>query len=183
MCETLNGFTHDELSSVFAYEPVSGLIVRRIVRGRHAANVRVGTVDGKGYLNVNYKGRFILLHRLAWFLTHKSLPRFIDHMNGDKCDNRIGNLRPCTMSQNMSNVVMYSHNKSGYKGVSQNSKSGKWHAQVKIHGKQTYLGRTDSPHEAALLYNAHAIDVFGEFASFNLLPNEVHTQSPASPDH
>jgi hypothetical protein len=98
---------------------------------------------------------------------HGYLPAEIDHRNRDKVDNRIENLRPATSSQNKGNIGLLRTNRSGYRGVSLNSRSGKWHAQIKINGKQTYLGRFDTPEQAALRYNEAARQHFGEFAHLN----------------
>lgn len=166
----LQGFEREYLASLFAYDPDTGVVTRSVERGHHPAGAPVGTVDGKGYLHVNVDGKFVRIHRLAYFLHTGEVPAGIDHDNGVRFDNRFLNLRPCNQSGNSGNIGRPSHNTSGYKGVSRQARSGKWHAQIKVFGRQTYLGRDESPHVAALLYNAAAVDHFGEFARFNLLP-------------
>lgn len=150
------------------FEYCDGVLFRRASRGSTAlAGMPVGTVDGKGYLHVSIAGRFYRVHRLIFLMVHGWLPERIDHRDRNKLNNRIENLRPCTQKGNNGNSGLHRHNTSGFRGVSLNSRSGKWHAQIKINGKQTYLGRFESPEEAARRYDAAAREHFGEFATVN----------------
>lgn len=166
--QKLQGFSWQYLSGLFDYDPATGIVTRKVKRSNRAAGEVVGTKDGKGYLHVSVQKKFIRLHTLGWFLYFGTIES-IDHRNNVRTDNRIDNLRPANQQQNSGNIGLPRHNSSGYKGVSRNGRSGKWHAQLKMNGKQTYLGRDDSPHVAALLYNAHAVEHFGTFARFNIL--------------
>lgn len=161
---TLAGKTREELAALFDYSVVTGRVYRKVARGTAAAGVRVGTVDGKGYMHVVIDRRFALLHRLALFLVTGELPKQVDHRNHVRICNAWHNLRPCTAKGNAGNSSLPSHNTSGIKGVSRNGKTGYWHAQIKINGKQTYLGRRRTPEDAAVLYEAAARKHFGEFA-------------------
>ena len=164
---TLHGFSRDFLEALFDYSIVTGKVYRRVARSNRPAGEVVGTVDGKGYLHVSVGKRFIRLHQLALFLVAGEQPQQIDHANHARLCNAWHNLRPCTARFNAGNSGIHAHNTSGFRGVSRNTKSGKWHAQLKINGKQTYLGRRDTAEEAALLYNAAAVKHFGEFAHVN----------------
>lgn len=164
---TLAGKTREELAELFEYSIVTGRVYRKIKRAQQPAGIEVGTVDGKGYLHVAVERRFVLLHRLAVFLLTGELPRQVDHHNHDRRNNAWHNLRPCTAKGNAGNSSLSRKNTSGLKGVSMNTRSAKWHAQIKINGKQTYLGRRDCPIEAARLYDAAARLHFGEFANVN----------------
>lgn len=164
----MQGFTWEFLNSMFKYTKSTGTVSRRVSAGQYPAGTVVGTVDGKGYLHVNVRNKFLRLHRLAYFLATKTLPRYVDHRNGIKTDNRFKNLRPCTQSQNAGNSRLHSHNTSGFRGVSKSAKSGLWHAQIKINGKQTYLGRFETPEAAARCYDTAARKHFGsKFAKTN----------------
>jgi len=169
--KTLQGLSHKVLSELFLYNPDSGHLTRRVsVQGRGKKCLTgsvVGSVDGKGYLHVMVKGRFVRLHRLIFFLLNGYVPKYIDHRDGNRLNNRKTNLRHATVQQNMGNFKVPRHNTSGFRGVSKNSRSGKWHAQIKINGKQTYLGRFDTPEDAARRYDRAALEHFKEFARIN----------------
>ena len=90
----------------------------------------------------------------------------IDHINGDKLDNRRSNLRICTKQQNVCNNDTHKDVRKGkYKGYSLSR--GKYAARIKVKGKLIYLGGYDTEEAAALAYNAAAIKHFGEYAKIN----------------
>lgn len=89
----------------------------------------------------------------------------VDHINGDGLDNRKKNLRACTHAENIRNQKLNRLNTTGYKGVCVNSK--KWIARIKINGKLLYLGRYNTPEEAAQVYDEAARKYFGKFAKVN----------------
>lgn len=86
-----------------------------------------------------------------------------DHKNNNKLDNRRVNLRPATNKQNMANMFKRK-NTSGRKGVHFCKRTQKWHAQIRIAGKKTFLGRYSSLEEASRVYDKAEIKEFGEFA-------------------
>lgn len=159
--------TQERLNELFTYDATTGNLIRRVSKANQPVGAVAGSVNAKGHINVQVDGRLYAAHRIVFLMAHGWLPIEIDHINRVKTDNRIENLRPATSSQNKGNVAPNRANTSGYRGVSRNSRSGKWHAQIKINGKQTYLGRRDTPEEAALLYNEAATRHFGEFALLN----------------
>ena len=91
----------------------------------------------------------------------------VDHINGDKLDNRLCNLRIATHQQNIFNKPPTKQNKSGYKGVSWDKRRGKWVTSVFISGKEVYKKRFLSKKEAAKAYDKKAKELFGEFAYLN----------------
>ena len=91
----------------------------------------------------------------------------VDHVNHDTLDNRKGNLRICTRSQNRMNREKQSNNTSGLKGVSRYKASGKWQAQIQVNGKHIHLSFFDDKLDAARAYNKAAKELFGEFALIN----------------
>jgi len=120
------------------------------------------TPSGKTYVrSSSNKGRpKVLLHV---FLTGF---QETDHINGNALDNRIDNLRSATRKQNMANQRMKRTNRSGYKGVSWNSDTGKWRADIS-RGPAHYLGQFTDPVEAAKAYDIAALNLYGEFALTN----------------
>jgi len=90
---------------------------------------------------------------------------FIDHINGDRKDNRIENLRACTKRQNSGNAKLSVRNSTGYRGV---SKSGNgFRALICRRGKLQHLGVFQTAVEAGKVYDNAARKVFREFASTN----------------
>lgn len=93
----------------------------------------------------------------------------VDHINGNKLDNRRKNLRVCTQSQNMANSPKRTTNRSGFKGVSWNKRYGKWEAYLTKDYKRVFLGYFDDIREAAKAYNTRAKKEFRAFANLNKL--------------
>lgn len=91
----------------------------------------------------------------------------IDHINGDKLDNRIKNLRITTCKQNAQNIGIRSNNTSGYKGVSLTKEKNRWRAYIKVSGKQKNLGFFVKKEDAAIAYNKAAETYFGKYARLN----------------
>lgn len=123
--------------------------------GRYAK--RAYRVEGK-LINIR-------LHR---FLLKPAAGLEVDHINGDKLDNRRSNLRICTHRENSANIK--GHGKYKYKGVTltMGKRIKKWEAQLMLpHKKRKFLGRYNTPQEAAKAYNEAALEHFGEYARLN----------------
>ena len=91
----------------------------------------------------------------------------VDHINGDRLDNRKKNLRVCSSSQNMSNRNVQSNNKLGVKGVIRNRTGNKFIAQIGYRRKNKFIGVFKTIRSAALAYNRAAQKYHGEFARLN----------------
>ena len=119
-----------------------------------------------GYLEkVNRKSRLILMHRLIMGATKDQM---IDHINGDKLDNRRKNLRFCTKAQNNRNSKKpHSNNTSGYKGVFWSKQKRKWLAQIVVDRTQIGLGFFNSKEEASETYKQASRKYCGEFSPYN----------------
>ncbi|WP_216640209.1 HNH endonuclease [Achromobacter ruhlandii] len=119
-----------------------------------------------GYVVRAYGGKSIFLHRLV---LAAQAGQIVDHINGDKLDNRRQNLRLCTIAQNSQNQALRTTNTSGFKGVRRNTTAGKWEALIRYAGRRIYLGLFDDPRVAAHAYNRAAVELHGEFARLNPL--------------
>lgn len=120
--------------------------------------------DGQGYIRLSHifngKKRTFKAHRIGWFLHYGYQPVMLDHINQNKSDNRIINLRECEMTKNLGNQKP--KNILGIKGV-RKLPSGKYQARC----FKVYLGVFDDPIDAARAYDVESIKVFGDFAYTN----------------
>lgn len=160
--------TAAELRNMFDYDPDSG-ILRWRVRPSQAvkAGSIAGSVESNGYVRIRILGKKVLAHRIAWAIYYGEFPNQgvdIDHVDGDKSNNRISNLRLATRSQNCANRPAPRVNTSGFKGVYLNSRNGKYHAQIGVDGTRHHLGFFDTKEEAGAAFRAAALRIFGEYA-------------------
>ncbi len=120
-----------------------------------------GTI-AHGYRIINLNGKLYRAHRLIFLIEHGYIPDCIDHINGDKDDNRISNLREVTESQNMMNRPVQKNNKTGLKGVSLHS-GGLWRARIVVNRKEYSLGLFKTKELAHAAYCKAATHYHGEF--------------------
>lgn len=164
--KTSTEVTYEIASRMFVYNPETGILYWS---GDLAHPSRVGFAAGtpqpRGYLAVEIYRRPYKVHRIAWLLTHGVWPAgVIDHRDGDTANNRIGNLRDSTQSQNGANSRTPRSNRSGFKGVSIHGQSGKWRAAITVRGRRVSLGLYKNPEDAAAAYIRAAKEAFGEYA-------------------
>jgi hypothetical protein len=144
------------------FEYRDGKLFWKEPRENMRAWVESGYLRPDGYRRVQIDGKKYFTHRLVFLYHHGHLPEFLDHIDGNPLNNRIENLRPATITQNQANRKAQK-SITGLKGVSPNHK--RFKAQIKISGKQMYLGTFDTPEEAHAAYLAAAKKIHGEFAN------------------
>ncbi len=110
------------------------------------ANTVVGSLNNEGYLCARIMGSTYKVHRLIWKLVYGEDPDFVDHINGDRADNRLCNLRSVPRNENAKNVAARSNRLDIATGVSQ--RNGKWRARIADSGKLIQLGTFDTMAEA-----------------------------------
>lgn len=110
----------------------------------------VGAKRTNGYLGVCVDYKVYLAHRIIWQMVYGDVPANmqIDHINGNKADNRIANLRLVTHQQNNMNRPLQSNNKSGQHGVFWNNGRAKWQSRIIVSRKQIHLGFFKSQKDA-----------------------------------
>lgn len=122
-------------------------------------------LSDNGYAVANHKNCKIRMHRLVMGAVGDQI---VDHKNRTKLDNQKDNLRITDRSGNGCNRVANLNRGSAYKGVYKNA--GKYEARIKIKLKPYYLGRYNTPEEAAKAYNEAAKKLHGEMAYLNVIP-------------
>lgn len=153
-----------ELRNTVEYNPDNGLLVWLKGYGPRRAGEVCGTLSSSGYLRIYLNCRLFAAHRVAWLLHYGVEPEgIIDHINGDKVDNRISNLRLANYSQNSMNSRISKLNTSGCKGVSWKKESNKWVAVAKLNGKKIHLGYFINFDDAKKAYCDFAMKHHGEY--------------------
>lgn len=117
---------------------------------------------------INGKKQAVWMHRLIMDCPKN---KFIDHVNGDRLDNRKVNLRVCEHRQNLANTKIRKDNVTGFKGVSVTKRSTSFEAKIQHQGKNIYIGRFKDKLDAAKAYNQKAQELFGVFANLNEVNN------------
>ena len=115
-------------------------------------------------ITINGVARSYLQHRIIYIYHYGKCPQYLDHINRDRLDNRIENLRPATRSQNNYNAGLRRDNTSGIKGICWHSRSRKWYASVMVAGKSVCLGCFSILEEAAAAVVAARAELHGEYA-------------------
>lgn len=133
---------------------------------QRAGKEALTATESRGYRYGRIGGSTVMAHIVVWALEHGEVPSDeIDHINGDRQDNRPLNLRVASRSLNCANRAPSGSGTSIYKGVSRSGK--RWMAQIKVKQKRLILGRYDSEVDAAKAYDMAAKVHFGEFARIN----------------
>lgn len=153
-----------DISEYLSYHPESGEFTWLITTGsRGKVGTVAGNVDAQGYVVIEFRGRRYKAHRLAWWFRFGAWPReFIDHVDGDKSNNSLSNLREATRSQNMMNRPAYGVGR--LKGASYCKITKKYVARIRCDGKRYSLGYFPTAEEAHAAYMDVAFRLHGEFA-------------------
>ena len=144
--------TAEEVRRLFHYDPDTGVFTRLINRHRFKSGDVAGSVSNEGYVCIKIHKTTYKAHRLAFLFMSGSFPdNQVDHINGNRADNRWSNLREVSFNGNVHNQrKAQAPNKSGLLGVSPNNK--RWKATISCNGKYHYLGTFDTPDQAHQAY-------------------------------
>lgn len=161
--------TAERLRTLLDYDPETGIFrwnvtVKETGRGGRKGD-QAGCFGTPDYVRIRIEKRLYLAHRLAWLYVYGSFPPGqIDHKNGNKKDNRIGNLRVANHSQNACNRGVRADSASRLKGAYFDHRERCWIARIRAEGKLLNLGRFASAEAAHAAYSQAAVKYFGEFA-------------------
>lgn len=139
----------DYLHQIFEYRDKD--LYWKISKGAAKIGSKVGAFDKDGYrfTSINYK--YYKVHRLIFMMHHGFFPIQVDHINGNKADNSIENLREATHSLNECNKKIQKNNTSGVKGVCWRKDIKKWAVRVAINKKNYRLGYFEDLELASLV--------------------------------
>lgn len=143
------------LKEYLDYDPDTGLFVwKKSGKGIPGKGEIAGCIQNTGYAIMRLQRIVYYQHRLAWKYIYDEDPqdKYIDHINRNKSDNRINNLKVVTMSENCNNKDLLTSNTSGYTGVSWSKHAKKWSARFWANGKGHLVGYFDDPEEAHFAY-------------------------------
>lgn len=168
--------TQTFVREAFDYDPLTGIATWK-TRPRHHFDTRHGwvTVNAKRAgkicgctgrdegLQIVLQGAPRKLHRMIWLWVYGETPPVIDHINGDRADNRLCNLRKASTSQNRQNSKKRAKASSNFKGVHWTPDRKPWRARIKHNGHSYSLGIFSTEQDAHNAYCAKGRELFGEF--------------------
>ncbi len=160
---------YEELHRLFEYVSGAGHLL-----WRNRDDVRQSTISRWAGKPAGARKRYVLVsiqgyglcaaHRIIWKMIYGTEPAEIDHIDCDKHNNRIENLREASRTQNHANRRVRRDSASGIKGVYWEASRQRWHAKIRINGRQTHLGRFNTVEAARAAYVDAANRAYGEFA-------------------
>ena len=156
------------LHAWFHYNHENGILYNKKNRNHNAVEGSQVGFYSDGYLVTHFQGKVYKVHRVVWAIHHGRDPGQlqIDHINGNRVDNRINNLRLVTCSQNNCNARIRSDNTSGVKGVSWHKEKGKWRAEITKDGVRYRRNYRDMNHAIAARVLAE-YRLHGEYAGLH----------------
>lgn len=149
--------TAARLREMVSYDPATGVFrwLRARSCGVKAGDIAGGKLNENGYHRFRVDGRLYVAHRLAWLYVYGQWPKGeVDHVNGERADNRIANLRDVDDTMNAQNTHgARRDNRVGLAGVGKR-KTGRYYARIRTAGTLTFIGRFDTAEDAHAAYVA-----------------------------
>ena len=142
--------TQNELKQRLNYDPDTGVFTWLNNHIKKFVGSKAGCPNGpNGYVRITIGLTPYFAHKLAWLYVYGGWPKEqLDHINHDKIDNRIANLREVSNRQNHLNKPLSKNSSTGFLGVSFHKRANKYEARIKVNGKSLYLGSFTTPEEA-----------------------------------
>ena len=153
--------TQDYLNTIFEYK--DGELFWNVKRSGIQKGDMAGCIDSKGYKRIRLNRKKILNHRIIFMMHHGFLPKMLDHINLNRLDNKIENLREANRIQNGQNRILKS-NTSSYKNVYWHTQAQKWYVRLIVNKKNKSLGLYDNLELAGLIAEEARNKYHGVFA-------------------
>lgn len=102
-----------------------------------------GSIDSHGYRQIHHSGKNIFTHHIVWLMFNDDMPEQIDHIDRNRLNNRIENLRPATNMTNQHNAGIRKDNTSGYTGITFKKETEQWNVRIQTNGKRYNIGTYD----------------------------------------
>ncbi|MDO8972094.1 MAG: HNH endonuclease signature motif containing protein [Saprospiraceae bacterium] len=149
----MKDLTQTRLHELFGLNTETGELIWRVSKGSKKQGNIAGSINKKGYRCIKIDGRNYKAHRLVWLYTFGSWPKDqLDHIDGNRSNNRLDNLRECTHGENQQNLAPKTGGTSNYPGIYWAKHVQKWQVSIRIKGKSEYLGLFTNELEAAEAY-------------------------------
>ena len=173
--ETGNLFWLPRDDSWFAATTRSASGTANIWNAKHAHSRALTFVSEDGYARGKILRAMVAAHRVIFKMAYNCEPVNIDHINRDRLDNRLANLREANLWQNSANSVRSYVNTSGFRGVYKPKGASSWLAAIRDpHTKRkVHIGSFKTALDAALAYDAMAKRTYGAFAVTNFAALEA----------
>ena len=162
------------------WRSIDGYMNYQVSNVGRVRNVSTGRIlkqrdNARGYFIVGlYKDGDVKNYKVHKLVAHEFIPQpdtnttlVVDHIDRNKANNQVTNLRWVTQQQNMMNMTIRTGTSSQYKGVAFQKRRSKWEAYIIFNGNKVHLGLFVNAEDAARAYNTKAIELFGEFANLN----------------
>jgi len=156
--------TQKELKDRVYYNRETGEISWSKHRQKSRIGVAVNRLDSYGYKTLWIDGKWHKQHRIVWLYLYGKWPKHqVDHINGDRADNRESNLREATLSENMRNRLIQKNNTTGYPRVKRVGK--KYSVAIRKNGVRLHIGTFETLGLASAVSDAAADFLHGKFSS------------------
>ena len=134
--------TQKKLKQILNYDPLTGVFIWIVTLcNRAIAGSVAGCLKKSGYTQIKISGKTYSAHRLAWLYVYGYFPEHeIDHIDRNKSNNKINNLRHAARQCNARNIGLRKDNSSGIKGVCWHKQRDKWRAEIRVNNKNRHLG-------------------------------------------
>lgn len=158
----MGDLTLDRVRELFMYR--DGKLYWRVSHRRVTAGEEAGCITHSGYRRVRLEGKSYYAHRIVYALHHGAVPTHIDHIDGNRSNNQIENLRAANASENRYNSKRPHHDSTGVKGVFLNRATGNWRVCITINKVRKCFGTYNNLELAELVATEARNKFHGEFA-------------------